>query len=114
MIANANFSIGQSLDCKILSELAIGKVVSTELVLPIMIRFNLIDKDRPVFAAVPRQISLAISIDVEPSCHPSALNGRLPDGGMDGFPLPFDVAWQAHIYREQPRHRFLLSREAQE
>jgi hypothetical protein len=28
MIANAHFSIRQSLDCKILSELALGKVVS--------------------------------------------------------------------------------------
>ena len=73
MIANAHFSIRQSLDCKILSELAIGKVVSTELVLPITIRFDLVDKDCPVFAAMPRQISLAVSIDVEPSCHPSAL-----------------------------------------
>src|SRR5215831_12721051 len=113
MIANAHFSIRQSLDCKILSELAIGKVVSTELILPIAIGFDLVDKDCPVFAAMPRQISLAVAIDVEPSRHVSALNRRLPDGGVDGFPLPLDVAWQAHIYREQPRHRLdLLSREA--
>jgi hypothetical protein len=51
-----------------------------------------------VFAAMPRQISLAISIDVEPLCHPSALNRRFPNGGVDSFPLPLDVAWQAHIY----------------
>ena len=115
MIANADFSIRQSLDCKILSELAMGKVVSTELVLPITVRFDLVDKDCPVLAAMPRQIPLAVAIDVEPSCHPSALNRRLPDGGVDGFPLPLDVAWQAHIYGEQPRHRWdLLSREAQE
>jgi hypothetical protein len=98
MIANAYVSVSQSLDCKILSELAMGKVVSTELVLPITIRFDLVDKDCPVFAAMPRQISLVISIDVEPPCHPSALNRRLPDGGVDGFPLPLNVAWQAHIY----------------
>src|SRR6516162_1642385 len=108
MIPNAHFSIRQSLDCKILSKLTIGKVVSTELVLPITIRFDLVDKDCPVFAAMPRQISLAVSIDVEPSCHPSALNGRLPDRGVDGFPLPFDVAWQAHIHRQQARHHTLL------
>src|SRR5262249_26511136 len=115
MIANAHFSIRQSLDREILSELAIGKVVSTELVLPITVRFDLIHKNGPVFAAMPRQISLAVSIDIEPSCHPSAVNRRLPDGGVDGFPLPLDVAWQADIDREQPRHRFdLLSRGAQE
>jgi hypothetical protein len=98
MIANAHLSIRQSLDCKILSELAIGKVVSAELVLPITLRFNLIDKHCPLFAAMPRQISLAVSIDIEPSCHPSALNRRLPDGGRDGCSLPLDVAWQARIY----------------
>jgi hypothetical protein len=43
----------QSLDCKILSELTIRKVVSTELVLPITIGFDLIDKDCSVFAAMP-------------------------------------------------------------
>src|SRR5262249_52390956 len=73
MIADAHFSIRQSVDCKILSELAIGKVVSTELVLPITIRFDLVDKDCPVFAAMPRQISSAVSIDVEPSYHPVGL-----------------------------------------
>src|SRR5215472_16067586 len=100
MIADVHFTIRESFDCKILSELAIGKVVSTELVLPITIRFDLVNKDCPVFAAMPRQISLAITIDVEPPRHPSALNGCLPDGGVDGFPLPLDVAWQAHIDRE--------------
>src|SRR5215469_11824318 len=98
MIANAHFSICQSFDRKILSELAVGKVVPTELVLPITIRFDLVDKNGPVFAAMPRQVSLAVSIDVEPPNQPPALNGRLPDGGVDGFPLPLDVAWQAHIY----------------
>src|SRR5690348_4776418 len=106
MIANAHFSIRQSFNCKILSELAIGKVASTELVFPITIRFDLVDKDCPVFAAMPRQISLAVAIDVEPPCHPSALDRRLPDGGVDGFPLPLDVARQTHIDREQTRHRF--------
>src|SRR6516165_1423661 len=111
MITDAHFSIRQSLNRKILSELAIGKIVSTELVLPITIRFDLVDKDCPVFAAMPRQISLAVPIDIEPSCHPPALNRSLPDGGVNSFPLPLDVAWQAHIYREQSRHCFeLLSR----
>jgi hypothetical protein len=115
MIANAHFSIREARDRKILSKLTIGKVVSTELALPITIRFDLVDKDCPVFAAMPRQISLAVSIDVEPSGHSTALNRRLPDGGVDGFPLPLDVAWQAHIDREQKRHRFLppCSREVQ-
>ena len=47
---------------------------------------------------VSAQLHLGVAIDVEPSCHASALYRRLPDGGVDGFPLPLDVAWQAHIY----------------
>src|SRR5215471_18280934 len=108
MVADAHFSIRQSLDGKILAELAIGKVVSTELVLPIPIRFDLVDKDCPVFAAMPRQISLAVSIDVKPAHHAPALNRGLPDGGVDGFPLPLDVARQTHVHRKQTRHRALL------
>src|SRR5438874_988977 len=97
MIANAHLSIRQSLNCKILSELAIGEVGSAELVMPIAIGFDLIYEDCPVFAAMSRQISLAVAVDVEPARNTTALNGLLPDGGVDGFPLPLDVAWQAHI-----------------
>jgi hypothetical protein len=108
MIANAHFGIRQSLDCEILSELAMGKVVSTELVLPITIRFDLVDKDCPVLAAMPSQISLAVTLNVEPPSHSPALNRCPPDGGVDGSPLPLDVAWPAHIYRGRTRHRFDL------
>ena len=68
------------------------------------------DENDPVLGAVARQIALTITVDVEPSYHVPALNGRLPDGGVDGSPLPLDVAWQAHIDREQKRHRFLPRR----
>jgi hypothetical protein len=108
MIADAHFSIRQSLNGKILSELSVGKVVATESVLPIAIRFDLVDKDSPVFAAMPRQISLAVAIDVEPSCHALALNRRLPDGGVDGFPLPLDVAGRP-TFAESDRAIALIS-----
>jgi hypothetical protein len=84
-----------------------GAHVETLLAKP-AIRFDLVDKDGPVFAAMPRQISLAVAIDVEPSCHAPALDRRLPDGGVYGFPLPLDVAWPAHIHRKQARHRVRL------
>ena len=109
MIANTHFGIRQPLDSKILSELAIGKIASSELGLPITIRFDLVDKDCPVFAAMPRQISLAVPIDVEPSGHPSALNRRFPDGGVDSFPLPLDVAWQGPTFTESNLAIVLIS-----
>src|SRR5262245_56117791 len=104
MIADAHFGIGQPVDGKILSELAMGKVVSSELVLPITIRFDLVDKDRPVFAAMPRQISLAVAIDVEPPHHAPALNRLLPNPGVDTPSLPANVAGEPHIQGQQARH----------
>jgi hypothetical protein len=57
---------------------------------------------------MPHQVSLAVTVEVEPARHPPALNGRLPDGGINGFPLPLDVTWQANIYQKQTGHRFHL------
>src|SRR6516164_8421851 len=62
---------------------------------------------------MPRQIPLPVPLDVEPSRHAPALDRCFPDGGVDDLSSPLDVAWQADIYREQPRHRAdLRSREA--
>ena len=104
-IADADLVIGQAVDGEILPELPIGEVASAEMAFPIAIGVDLIDEDGPVLAAVPRQISLAIAIDVEPPHRSPALNGRFPDGGVDGPSLPCDVPRQADVDRKQARHR---------
>jgi hypothetical protein len=81
VIADADFVVGQSVDRKILSELPIAEVISAELALPIGVRLELVYEDRPMLAAMPCQIPLAVTVDVEPPDHAPALNGRLPDGG---------------------------------
>jgi len=63
---------------------------------------------QPMRAAVPHQVPLAITVDVEPLHHPPALNGRLPNGGVDGLSLPRDIARQTHVDRKQMSHHFLL------
>jgi hypothetical protein len=40
-----------------------------------------------MLAAMAREISLTVTIDVEPAHHAPALDGLLPDGGTDGLPL---------------------------
>jgi len=82
---------------KILAELAIGKVVSTELVLPITIRFDLVDKDCPVFAAMPGEIPLSIALHIRAmDCNPT-LDRLLPNRGVDFRAPPFDVTREPDI-----------------
>src|SRR6516162_2033939 len=56
LVADAHFRTRQSLDSKILLELAMGKVAATKAILPIAVGVDLIDKDGPVFATMPGQI----------------------------------------------------------
>ena len=100
MIADADFVVGQAVNGEILPELSMGEVAAAELALPIGVGLDLVDEDRPMFAAVPGQITLAVTVDVEPPHHPPALDGRFPDGGVYGFPLPLDIARHAHIDRQ--------------
>ena len=105
-VANAHLPIRQALDRKILPELSIAEVVAAELALPKAIGVHLINENGAVLAAVPEQVSLPIAIDVEPAYHARALNRCFPDGGVDGLALPWNVARQAHIDRQQASHRF--------
>jgi hypothetical protein len=54
----------------VLTELAIAEVASAELALPITIGVDLVNENGPVLAAVPDQISLTITVDIEPPHHP--------------------------------------------
>jgi hypothetical protein len=69
-----------------------------------MIGFDLIDKDGPLLTAVPVQVSLPIAVDVEPPYQSPTPNWRFPNGGVDRFALPRDVAGQADVDRKQACH----------
>ena len=84
-------------DGEVLPELPIGEVISTELALPIVIGVDLINENGPVLAAVPYQVPLPVTVNVEPPYQAPTLNGCLPNGGVDGPPSPRDVARQAHV-----------------
>ena len=97
MVADAYLLIRQSLDGKILPELSVGEVVSTELLLPVAIGFHLIDEDRAVFAAMPMKVALPIALDVEPTRQARASNRLFPYRRVDGLALPCDVSGQAYV-----------------
>src|SRR5271155_4864655 len=61
-----------------------------------------------MLAAMPRQIPLPVTVYVEPPRNTTALNGGLPDRGVDRLSAPRDIARQTHIHRKQARHRALL------
>jgi len=97
MIADADLVVGQAFDGEVLAELTIGEVGSAKLALPIAVGFDLVDEDGAVLAAMPRQIALAVAVDVEPPDHPPALHRFFPDAGVDRLALPHDVARQPDI-----------------
>ena len=67
--------------------------------LPIPIRVDLVDKDRPVLASVTHQVPLVIAVNVKASDHAAALNRIFPDRGINGLPAPCDVAWKTDVNR---------------
>jgi len=75
------------------------------LVLPVAVGFDLIDEYCAVLAAVPGEIALAVSVDIEPPRHAPVSHGRFPNRGANHPALPGDLAGEPHIHRQQTRHR---------
>ncbi len=69
-----------------------------ELLRPIMIRLDLVHKDGTMFASVSLQISLTVSVQIQPPGPALALHWIFPDSGMYGAALPLDVAWETDVY----------------
>src|SRR3954462_15529629 len=99
-VSDAHVGVGEALDRKVLAELAVNEVRSTEMLLPVPIGFVLIDEYGTMFAAMSGRIALAVAVDIEPAHPARACDRRLPDAGVDGPTLPGDVARQADIDRK--------------
>lgn len=74
-VADAYFVVGQAIDGEVLPEVPEGQVVATELLLPVPVGLQLIDKDGTNFAAVSGQVSLTVSVDVQPPHRPGPRTG---------------------------------------
>src|SRR5262249_43816135 len=97
-VADANDVIRQSLDRQVLAELSVDEVGPVQLVLPVAIRFNLVDEDGPLLAAVAGQVALAVSVQIQPADPSAASHLTLPDPGVNSAPLPRDVAWKSDVH----------------
>jgi hypothetical protein len=97
-IADAHLSIRESLDGEVLSQLAESKIVAAQKALPVMVRIHLVDEYGTVLPAVPGEIGLRITIDIELAHHSPSRNRRFPDCGSDSFAVPCHVARKADIY----------------
>src|ERR1700722_18821055 len=101
-VADAHPIIGKAFDDEIFTELAEGLRIAQggpfELLLPVMIRLDLVHKDRALFTPVSLQISLTVSVQIEPAAPTPAMNRIFPDSGVHGATLPLDVTRETDVY----------------
>ncbi len=102
-VTDTHLVVGQSIGGEVFPELAVAEVVAPEMLLPVLVGLRLVDEHGPHLAAVPRQVALAVTVDVEPVNHHRTVHGVLPGTGMDGVALPGDITGQANIHRQQDR-----------
>src|SRR5262249_44791957 len=99
-IADANGIVRQSFDREILAELSVDEVGPLQLLVPMAIRFDLVDENGALFAPVAGQVALTVSVEIQ-SIHATATAHRiLPDAGVHGATLPLDVARKSNVHRQ--------------
>src|SRR4051794_7233463 len=90
-VADAHAVVTQPLNGEVLAELPVDEVVACELAFPVAVRLDLVDEHRALLAAVASEVTLTVTLDVEP-VHPARpRDGLLEDAREDGPPLPGDV-----------------------
>ena len=71
-VADAHLGIGQAVDGEVLAKLPATEISPAKFALPVAIAIDLVDKDRPMFAAMPDQVALPVPIEIEPPRHAPA------------------------------------------
>src|SRR6516164_8967698 len=103
-VADTNGIVRQSLDREVLAELSVDKVGPLQVLLPVAIRFDLVDEDGLLLTAVANQIALPVSFQIQPAYPTAASHRILPDRGVYGATLPRDITRKSDIHRQQSRH----------
>ena len=98
-VTDVNGIVRQSFDREVLAELSVDKVGPLELVLPVAIRFDLVDEDGSLLTPVAGQVALAVSVQIQPADATAAIHRSLPDPGVYGTILPRDVARKSDVHR---------------
>src|SRR6516225_312780 len=103
-VADTNGIVRQSLDREVLAELSVDKVGPLQVLLPVAIRFDLVDEDGLLLTPVANQIALSVSFQVQPAYPTAATHRILPDRGVYSATLPRDITRKSDIHRQQSRH----------
>lgn len=104
-VADAHFVVGQPVDGEILPEAPERQVIAAELLPPVPVGLQLVDEYGTDVTAMTGQVSLAVSVDIQPSHHPRAVHGGFPGSGVDGPALPGHILRHADVHGQQRRHR---------
>jgi hypothetical protein len=98
-VANAYGIVSQPFDREIFSELTVDEVSPLQMLLPVVMRFYLINEDSSLLTAVPSQVTLTVSLDIQPADATPTMHWILPDPGVHSATLPLDVARKSHVHR---------------
>jgi hypothetical protein len=98
-IADTHCIVGQSFDREVLAELTMDEVSPLQLFLPMTIRFDLVNKDCALLASVTGEVTLTVSIQIQPA-NPTAVMHRIfPDPSVHSTSVPLDISWKPNVYR---------------
>ena len=98
-VADANGIVGQSFDREILAELSVDEVGPLQLLLPVAIRFDLVDEGGSLLTPVAGQVALTVSVQIQPADPTAATHRIFPDPGVYSATLPLDVARKSDVHR---------------
>ena len=98
-VADANGIVGQSFDREVLAELPMDEIGPLQLLLPVAIRFDLVDEGGSLLAPVAGKVALTVSIQIQPADPTAATHRIFPDTGVHSAPLPLDVARKSDVHR---------------
>ena len=98
-VADAHGIVGQSFDREVLAELSVDEVGPLQLLLPVVIRFDLVDEDGSLLTPVAGQVALTVSVQIQPADPTAATHRILPDPGVYSATLPLDVARKSDVHR---------------
>src|SRR5262249_45751997 len=88
-------------DGEVLAELPMNEIRPLQLLLPIVIRVNLVNEDGALLTAVPGRVALAVSVQVQAPDATAAGHPILPNCGVHGAAVPFDVSGKSDVDRQK-------------
>jgi hypothetical protein len=65
----------------------------------VAIRFGLVHENGALLTTMASQISLTVSVDIQPADATATMHWIFPDRGMYGAAFPHNVLWKSDVHR---------------